>query len=89
MAYDLNRFSKKPRHKWFSASDRRADEGWYGPHNTIESALLEFASEYGHDVPCFVAQGYKLTKAELEDLGVDYEWEVSASDAIEIRLPSE
>jgi hypothetical protein len=36
----------------------------------------------------FVAQGYKLTKAEIEERGDEYTWEVDTLHAFEIKLPN-
>lgn len=85
----LKRLVRQPRHKWFSAPDRRCEDGWYGPHDTIEAALIECASNYGAESPIFVAQGYKLTKAEREEWGVEFDWQCESQNAIEVRLPNE
>lgn len=62
---------RQPRHKWFSAPDRKCEDGWYGPHETIEAAVIECANNYGTESPIFVGQGYKLTKSEREDWGAE------------------
>lgn len=87
-AYDFSRFRLKPRYRWFSASDRAAPDGWLGPHKSISGAVIEFACEYGWEVPCFVAQGRKMTKAEIAESAFEYEWEIDEPEnAMEIRLP--
>lgn len=87
-AYNLERFRLKPRWRWFSASSPEAEDGWFGPHETISEAVIEFVSEYGWDVPCFVAQGRKMTKQEIEESALEYQWEVEEPEnAMEIRLP--
>lgn len=87
-AYNLSRFRLKPRYRWFSASSRECDDGWYGPHKTISDAVIEFVGEYGWDIPCFVAQGRKMTKDEAQASALEYTWEVEEPEnAMEIRLP--
>lgn len=83
----LQRFVKKPRHKWFSAPNRCECEGWFGPHDTIETAIIECASNYGREYPIYVAQGYRITKAERDVWGVEFDWQVESQNAIEVRLP--
>ena len=79
-------------HKWFSALSRESEE-WDGPWNNIQSALLG-AIAYGGDswdvdmlLTIFVTQGRKLTKAEKDEMGVEYDWECNGDEAMEIRLP--
>lgn len=86
-AHSLHRLVRKPRHKWFSAPERQWENGWLGPHETIEAAVIECANNY--EGPIFVGQGHKLSKAELEDFGSEYDWEVDTENAIEVRLPNE
>lgn len=83
----LHRLVRKPRHKWFSAPDRNCDSGWFGPHDTIEAAVIECVSNY--EGPVFVGQGYKITNAEREDIGALYYWQVDTQNAIEVRLPND
>jgi len=85
----LQRMVRQPRNKWFSAPDRRCEDGWYGPHDTIEAAVIECASNYGEEDPIFVAQGYKMTKSEREDWGVEFDWQVDSQNAIEVKLPND
>jgi hypothetical protein len=75
----------QPRHKWFSSYDNLCDDGWWGPHDTVEAAALECYCKNSSE-RIFVAQGRKLTKAELEDLGVEYTWEVEVQHAFEIKM---
>ena len=84
----LKRLVRQPRHKWFSAPDRRCEDGWYGPHDTMEAAIIECASNYGTEHPIFVAQGYKLTKAERKDWGVEFDWQCESQNALEVRFPT-
>lgn len=89
-AVGLRRFVRKPRHKWFSAPDRLCEDGWYGPHDTIEAAVIECASNSDRlEYPIFVAQGYKTNKTEREDWGVEFDWQVESENAIEVKLPND
>lgn len=74
------------RHKWFASSVRDAADGWYGPYATMEQAALKCANEEGAHV-VYVTQGYRMTKAEREEKGVEYTWEVGANAAVEVRVP--
>ncbi len=75
----------KPRHMWFSATSKDAEE-WKGPFTSLHHAALAQMIEF--DVPVvYVAQGYRMTRAEREEKAVDYTWEVDTENAIEIRLP--
>ena len=38
--------------------------------------------------PIFVTTGYKLTKAEREDFGAEFDWQVDAKNAVEVILPN-
>jgi hypothetical protein len=78
---------RQPRHKWFSSYDNECSDGWWGPHDTVEAAALECYSNNGTE-RIFVAQGRKLTKAELEERGDEYTWEVDTLHAFEIKLPN-
>lgn len=81
---------RRKRHRWFSAPDRRCEDGWYGPHKTIEDAARECfinrTSETGERI--FVAQGYRMNKEEREEYGVDFDWQVDSLNALEIVLPN-
>lgn len=83
----LDILKRQPRHKWFAATFRIAEE-WYGPHDTIEQAAHEVLSsgEADVDAPVFVTQGYRLSLRGREHLGVTYEWECDTANAFEIRL---
>lgn len=84
----LGRFIKKPYHKWFSAPCRKLDAGWYGPHETVEAAVIECAkNQEENGQPIFVAQAYKLTRAERDEWGGEFSWQVDVQNAIEVRLP--
>lgn len=81
----------KPRHRWFASTDKDACEGWYGPHKTIEAAFNDCQDQELPDqsFPIYVAQGRKMTKADLEEEemeDVDFEWLVDTKEVFEIRL---
>ena len=82
------RFARKPRHRWFSAPSSECEDGWYGPHKTMEDAIIECAiNRESDDERIFVGQGYRLTKREKEELGAEFDWQVDVKNAVEIRLP--
>lgn len=80
------RLTLRHRYKWFASSVRDADDGWYGPYATMEQAAIKCANEEGVHV-LYVTQGYHMTKAECEEKGVEYTWEVDTFKAVEVRLP--
>lgn len=80
------RLTLRHRHKWFSSSVRDAADGWYGPYATMEQAALKCTNEEGSHV-VYVTQGYKMTKAEREEWGVEFEWQVDTLGTVEVRLP--
>ncbi len=75
---------RHPRHKWFGAVFRE-DERWHGPYDNIEEAARAAVCEYGERV-CYVGQGRRLTKAEADENG--YDWEVDTRNALRIELPN-
>jgi hypothetical protein len=79
----------RPRHRWFSAPSLDCEDGWYGPHKTAMAAAAELvANLHGEDdLRIFVAQGYRMTKAEREECCGDFDWAVDPATAIEIVLP--
>jgi hypothetical protein len=77
---------RRPRHKWFAAFDPKTDEGWWGPHDTIEAAAMECLCNCGSS-RIFVTQGYKLTKDER--YMAEWDWEVDSDRAFEIVLPND
>lgn len=80
------RLTKRYHHQWFSSSIRDAADGWYGPYKTLEEAALKRATEEGASV-VYVAQGYKMTKAEREEWGIGFNWQVDTLSAVEVRVP--
>lgn len=76
---------RQPRHKWFSAPDLESEE-WCGPHDTIEMAAMECWGEYGTEHQVYIAQGRKLTKFEIAEMGVEYTWEVDDKYAFLITV---
>lgn len=85
MSKPIDTLKLRPRHKWFSASSRD-EEGWDGPHKTFERAALATFADAGNEGQAFVTQGYKMTKREREEWGVDFEWQCDTANAIEVRL---
>lgn len=80
---------RKPRHKWFAGTDRQQEDGWLGPHNTIEEAILEQACDPFFEIssPIWIAQGRKMTKEELDEFDAGFTWTVDTKNAIKIYLP--
>lgn len=77
----------RPRERWFSASSRDAECGWFGPYKTFEAAVMEQACEcYG--APIFVAHGRKLTQSEVKANCAEHDWEVDSKNAVEVRMPT-
>lgn len=75
----------KPRHKWFAHYSLAADDGYYGPHNTIEPAIAEVLANHGIDETgrsVYVFQGYKMTKKEQEEWGMEYEWQCDTENRL-------
>jgi hypothetical protein len=83
----LDGLRRKPRHKWFAHTDPSAASGWSGPHDHIEdaarAALLAWEAEGD---TCYLKQGRKLSKAEYEEQGAEYTWEVDTLNAIKLVL---
>lgn len=81
------RFRLASRHKWFAHIYRDAEDGWVGPCATIGEAVLMSEETHGdwHE-SVFVAQGRKLKKREIEDMDVEYTWEVDSHEAFEIVI---
>ena len=81
---------RRKRHRWFSAPSRRCEDGWYGPHKTIEDAARECFINRGMEdgERIFVAQGYRMNKDEREEYGADFDWQVDSLSALEIVLPN-
>jgi hypothetical protein len=90
---DASQYKRKPRHKWFSQCSRDADSGWIGPCDTIEEAVERFWAANGDVIPhdakpiCYVAQGRKMTKVEIEEFGDDFTWQVETRNAFAVLLP--
>lgn len=89
-AVGLQGLVRKHRHKWFAHTSRDAENGWSGPHDHMEeaarAALLAWEAEGD---TCWIVQGRKLTKAEYEEQGAEYTWEVDTINAMMLRLPNE
>ena len=82
-----DRFTLSPRNKWFVQINKDAEDGWIGPSNTIGEAVLQAEDWFGDlHGSVFIAQGRKLLKWEIEDMEVDYDWEVESFECFEVRL---
>jgi hypothetical protein len=81
----LDPLVRKPRHKWFSTYDRECDDGWWGPHDTIEAAARECVCNVGRKRHIFIAHGHKLAESERYSV---FDWEVDVNNAFEIILPN-
>jgi len=87
---DYEELTLRPRWRWFAHPCRDAEDGWFGPHRTIEAAVIDAVSSDDGDGgrACFVAQGRKLAKWEIEEMGVEYDWEVVSANSFVVRLPA-
>lgn len=79
----------RPRHKWFSASDRNA-ESWSGPFHKFEDAIADQANDMFElrgpvYPPIYVTQGRRLSACERIE-GSELPWSVDPKGAIEVRL---
>jgi hypothetical protein len=73
----------KPKHKWFCAADSEC-EMWHGPYKSIEAAAIEVLG-WPECPRVWIAQGRKVTRAERDEWGNEHEWEVTSSEAFELR----
>ena len=81
------RFTLAPRHKWFAHTSKDAEDGWVGPSDTVGEAVLKAEEWFGDEhASCFVAQGRKLKRWEIEDMEVDYDWEVESNECFEVVI---
>lgn len=77
------------RRRWFAQLCLEAEDGWAGPFKTIDEALdatlrdEEWWDDHSH--PVYITTGRKLRKAEIEEMGVDYAWEVDIDRAWAIK----
>jgi hypothetical protein len=84
MNIDILKYKLKPRNKWFSQVSLDAEDQWIGPCQTIEEAFIScLADELVEKV--YIGQGRKLSKQEIDEMCVDYAWEVDTKNLIEIR----
>jgi hypothetical protein len=79
---------RKPGHFWFVHYYVEAEDGWRGPHRTIDAALLAGAERWGDAGTFYVAQGRRLSKREREDVGVEYTHGVDCPNALCVELPN-
>ena len=78
---------RQPKERWFVHHMHDAEDGWQGPHATIDAALKEGVDWWPDTDRLYVAKGRRSTKAEREDTGCDYRWHVDIQHALEIYLP--
>lgn len=81
----------KPRERWFAHRCREAEDGWCGPHKTIEAALSDIIGNdpnYEYGAPIFVAVGRRLKKEESEQFAVPYGWECDTPNALKVFPPA-
>ena len=84
----IDALKRMKHHQWFSAARVDTDEGWWGPHRTIEDAALEaLCSGYCDDSECYVTTGYKKNKEEREEYDDDFDWMIDSATAFKITLP--
>ena len=79
---------RKPRHFWFVHFYVDAEDGWRGPHRTIDAALVAGVERWWDAREFYIAQGRRLTKREREDMGVEYTHEVDCLNALRVELPN-
>ena len=77
------------RRRWFAHLCLYAEDGWAGPFKTIDEAIgATLKDEEWWDIhihPIYITTGRKLSKAEIEEMGVDYAWEVATDEAWAIK----
>ncbi len=81
----------KRRHRWFSHYCLAADDGFYGPHKTIEAAISEVICAHGADETgpqIYVFQGYKMTKAERDEWGAEFDWQCDTHQHLTFLRPN-
>jgi hypothetical protein len=79
---------RQPKERWFVHHMDDAEDGWNGPHATIDAALKEGSDWWPDADVLYVAKGRKSTKAEREDTGCDYAWHVDLQNALSVYLPN-
>lgn len=79
---------RKPRHRWFVHHIHDAEDNWRGPFCTIDAALAEGIDWWPEADVLFVAQGHRTTRAEREEWGVDFAWQIDTAEAIRAELPN-
>lgn len=85
----LDALVRKPRHFWFVHEYDKAEDGWIGPHRTIDAALADGVRWFGDEVSVlYVAQGFKMTKGEREEKGVEYTHEVDSECCLKVIPPN-
>jgi hypothetical protein len=66
-----------------------ADDGWIGPHKHIEDALAAIVEDidWERGQPIYVRRGRKMKKAEMEEWGVEYQWQCDGPSIV-VHLPN-
>ena len=85
----LDPLVRKPRHGWFAHICRTAEDGWLGPYRLMEEAARNYLLDEPDATEVWLAQGRKLRKWEIEEMGVDYAYEVKSETAIKLVLPND
>jgi hypothetical protein len=82
---------KKSNPKWFSNRCDDAEEGWDGPHKHIEDALAAIVEdpECECGMPIYVRRGRKMKKAEMEEWGVEFQWQCDGPSIVASQLSPE
>ena len=89
LEFVFNPLERQPLHKWFSAETEDA-ESWLGPFDTVEKAAKACVDEMlpaftGQFIGCFVAQGFRVKKADRTVVDVDYEVRCDCPFRVSVR----
>jgi len=90
---DVPRLVRHRGGKWLWAWSLEAEE-WNGCCATLEEAIEDAIKSrewdgVEPDAPCYFAHGYKLTKAECDEWGLDWPWyQVERETAMRIFMPN-
>jgi hypothetical protein len=87
-AVRLDPLVRKPRHGWFAHVCLDAEDGWLGPYRLMEEAARTVLLDEPHATEVWLAQGRKLRKHEIEEMGVGYTYEVDTRQSLKLVLPN-